>query len=119
MLNLSGNPIGKDGLKRLCDALSTSTSLQKLELLHCSLTFNEENEYLLSQLLRTNRFLICLDLSGNTVTNCHHIAAGLLRNKTLRILKFKYCFLTDQIRLMKKGEGMDCLRLECLVSVHL
>ena len=92
-LNLSRNPIGEDGLKSLCDALSTSTTVEVLELRDCSLTLNEEN---ISQLLSINNYLITLDLSDNVVTDCHHIAAGLSNNQTLRTLRLNRCNLTDQ-----------------------
>ena len=95
-LDFSHNPIGEDGLKSLCDALSTNTTLEGLILKNCSLTINEQNGFLLCQLLSTNKSLICLDLSHNTVTNCHHIAAGLSNNKTMRILSLNRCNLTDQ-----------------------
>ena len=95
-LNMSSNPFGEDGLKSLCDALSTSTTLETLEVSGCSLSLNEENGLLLKQLLSANKSLICLDLSRNIVTDCNHIAAGLSNNQTLRALWLNHCRLSDQ-----------------------
>ena len=95
-LSISRNPIGEDGLKSLCDALSTSTFLDKLKLSSCSLTLHEENGLLLRQLLDMNKSLTSLNLSLNIVTDCNHIAAGLSNNKTLRTLILRHCSLTDQ-----------------------
>ena len=95
-LNMSSNPFGEDGLKSLCDALSTSTTLETLEVSGCSLSLNEENGLLLKQLLSANKSLIRLDLSRNIVTDCNHIAAGLSNNQTLRALGLNHCRLSDQ-----------------------
>ena len=96
MLELSGNPIGEGGLKSLCEAMSTNTTLKELKLRNCSLTISEENGHSLCQLLSTNPSLRHLDLSFNKITNCTHISAGLSNNKTLRILKLQACNLTDK-----------------------
>ena len=96
-LALSDNPIGEGGLKSLCEALSTNTTLKRLDLNECSLTLGDDNGHSLSQLLRKNTFLSYLSLSRNKVTNCHQIAAGLSNNKTLRTLKLTNCDLTDEI----------------------
>ena len=96
MLNLSANPIGKGGLKSLCEALSTNTALKELYLKKCSLTFSEENGLSLYRLLSTNTSIRLLDLSRNKITNCRHIAAGLSNNKTLRVLNLYGCSLTDE-----------------------
>ncbi|XP_064391116.1 NLR family CARD domain-containing protein 3-like [Halichondria panicea] len=95
-LNLSYNAIGNNGLCTLCEALSTNTSLKTLNLANCSLTISDDNGAALYQLLNTNNSLEYLDLSGNTVTSCRHIAAGLAVNKTLRRLHLDDCELTDQ-----------------------
>ncbi|XP_064391365.1 NACHT, LRR and PYD domains-containing protein 12-like [Halichondria panicea] len=95
-LDLSFNAIGNSGLSTLCEALSTNTSLKRLDLQRCSLTISDDNGAALYQLLDTNNSLEYLDLSGNTVTSCRHIAAGLAVNKTLRILGLYNCELTDQ-----------------------
>ncbi len=95
-LDLSNNAIGNSGLSTLCEALSTNTSLKSLNLTKCSLTISDDNGAALYQLLNTNNSLEYLDLSGNTVTSCRHIAAGLAVNKTLRTLGLGYCELTDQ-----------------------
>ncbi len=95
-LTLSNNLIGNSALNTLCEALSTNTSLKSLNLAKSSLTISDDNGAALYQLLKINNSLENLDLSGNTVTNCRHIAAGLAVNKTLRSLNLSYCKLTDQ-----------------------
>ena len=95
-LSLFDNPIGEGGLKSLCEALSTSTTLEYLHLGNCSLTISEENGHLLCQLLSTNTSLSCLRLSGNMITDCHHIAAGLSNNKTLQTMVLFESGLTDK-----------------------
>ena len=95
-LDLSFNAIGNSALSTLCEALSTNISLKSLALNRCSLTISDDNGAALYQLLNTNNSLEYLDLSGNTVTSCRHIAAGLAVNKTLRTLSLGSCALTDQ-----------------------
>ena len=95
-LTLSNNPIGEGGLKSLCEALSTHTTLEYLDLNSCSLTISEENGHLLCQLLNTNTSLSHLELWFNTITDCRHIAAGLSNNKTLQTLDLSLCSLTDK-----------------------
>ena len=97
-LNLSANVIGNAELKNICEALSTNTSLKKLYLSICSLTISNNNRTALAlfQLLNENNSLEHLDLSGNTVTSCCRIAAGLAVNNTLKILTLNNCNLTDQ-----------------------
>ncbi len=95
-LNLSLNSIGNTELKNICESLSTNTSLKSLYLTESSLTISDDNGAALYQLLKINNSLEYLDLSGNTVTNCRHIAAGLAVNKTLRRLNLGSCKLTDR-----------------------
>ncbi|XP_064391065.1 NACHT, LRR and PYD domains-containing protein 12-like [Halichondria panicea] len=95
-LDLSNNALGNNGLSTLCEALSTNTSLKSLHLGNCSLTISDDNGAALYQLLDTNNSLEYLNLSFNTVTSCHHIAAALAVNKTLRTLDLSSCELTDQ-----------------------
>ena len=95
-LNLSSNVVGNTELKNICEALSTDASLKSLDLHNCSLTISDDNGAALYQLLNTNNSLEYLNLYGNTVTSCRHIAAGLAVNKTLRTLHLGYCKLTDQ-----------------------
>ena len=89
-LDLDHNPIGDGGLKRLCEALSTNTTLEELDLLYCSINSGP----LLGQLLSENTSLHRLSLSG--ITDCHSIAAGLSKNKTLRELRMCNCGLSDK-----------------------
>ena len=94
-LDLSWNSIGESGLKNLCETLSTNTTLKVLKLYKCELSLTEDNGHLLYHLLHTNTSLSCLSLSGNQLFDCHHIAAGLSNNKTLRVLWLICCGLTD------------------------
>ncbi len=73
--------------------MSTKTLLKNLDLHSCSLTISDDNGASLYQLLNTNNSLEHLFLSGNTVTSCRHIAAGLAVYKTLNL---DDCKLTDQ-----------------------
>ena len=91
-LVLTRNPIGNGGLKRLCEALSTNTTLEKLDLACCSINSGP----LLGQLLSENASLDRLNLSSNKITDCRSIAAGLSKNKTLRELKMCDCGLTGK-----------------------
>ena len=88
-LVLTRNPIGDGGLKRLCEALSTNTTL---EVLDCSINSGP----LLGQLLSENTSLHHLNLHGNKITDWRSIAAGLSKNRTLRTLLLCRCGLTDK-----------------------
>ena len=116
-LDLSKNLIGKSGLRSLCNTLSTNTTLEVLDLYRCSLTISEENGLLLYQLLSTNKSLRVLDLSGNTITNCCQIAAGLSSNETLRTLKLQDCDLTDQ-SLEELNAGLNNHIRELYINVN-
>ncbi len=94
-LYLDFNNIGSGGLRTLCEALSTNTSLKMLNLSGCLQTMSEDDEIALYQLLSKNSSLEYLNLSFNTVTSCPHIAAGLAVNTTLNSLDMHYCGLTD------------------------
>ena len=91
-LVLIGNPIGDGGLKRLCEALSTNTTLEELALAYCSINSGP----LLGQLLSENTSLHGLGLQGNRITEWRSIAAGLSKNRTLRNLSLFNCGLTDK-----------------------
>ena len=91
-LVLTHNPIGDGGLKRLCEALSTNTTLEKLRLAYCSINSGP----LLGQLLSENTSLHRLSLSSNEITDYRSVAAGLSKNRTLRELRMCYCGLTDK-----------------------
>ena len=93
-LVLDGNHIGDidAGLKRLCEALFTNTTLEELHLSYCSINSGP----LLGQLLSENTSLHYLNLQGNKITDCCSIAAGLSRNRTLRELQMCNCGLTDK-----------------------
>ncbi len=91
-LDLSGNAAGNT----LCDTLLAFTSLEILNLSDCSLEISDVNGAALYQLLINNHSLKQIDLSSNTVVSCHHIAAGLAINKTLKMLYLDHCKLTDR-----------------------
>ena len=89
---MSHNPIGDGGLKRLCEALSTNTTLEELNLAYCSINSGP----LLGQLLSENTSLHRLGLSSNEITDYRSVAAGLSKNRTLRELWMCFCGLTDE-----------------------
>ena len=68
-LDLSGNPIqdGEDGLSHLCQALTTNTYVEELNLSHCKLTITKENGQVLSRMLKTNKTLNVFSLSRNSI----------------------------------------------------
>ena len=92
-LGLDHSHIGDGGLKRLCEALSTNTTLEELNLAYCSINSGP----LLGQLLSENTSLHDLSLQGNKkITDCRSIAAGLSKNNSLRELRMCFCGLTDK-----------------------
>ena len=76
--------------------MSANTTLQYLELRYRSVTISEGNGHLLCQLLSTNTSLSHLNLRGNTINDCCHIAAGLSNSKTLQTLVLYNSDLTDK-----------------------
>ena len=97
-LKLSENRVGAEGLKFLCGALVSNTSLTDLYLYDCSIVVSEDNGPVLTEMLRRNNTLKVFDLDGNSVTEsaCHYIATGLKDNTSLRELDLSHCSLTDQ-----------------------
>ena len=97
-LKLTGNRVGAEGLKSLCGALVTNTSLTELYLYGSSIVVSEDNGPVLTEMLRRNNNLKVLRLGGNSVTDsaCHYIATGLKDNTSLRELNLAKCDLTDQ-----------------------
>ena len=91
-LVLTHNPIGDGGLKSLCEALSTNTTLEELRIAYCSINSGP----LLGQLIIENTSLRYLSLQGNKITDWRSIAAGLSKNNTLRELVLYDCGLTDK-----------------------
>ncbi len=91
-LELSGNAIGNSGLKYLCEALSTNTSLTDLVLFNCSI----DDHTTISQLLRTNTTLQHLNLTHNTINNTqfNNLCEALSTNILLKWLDLSYCSLT-------------------------
>ena len=98
-LDLSGNDVGAEGLKSLCEALVMNTSLTELDLAYCSIVVSEVNGPVLelTEVLRRNNTLEVLHFSGNILTgsSCHYIATGLKDNTSLRVLHLFNCGLTD------------------------
>ena len=111
-LDLTRNPIGDDGLSTLCEVLSTANStLEKLHLGCCELTISKQNGHLLHHLLANNTSLSFLSLLGNRVTDCCHIADGLVNNKTLTTLQMSDCKLTDE-KLEELSRGLNnCINM--------
>ena len=97
-LNLSGNRVGAEGLRSLCGALVTNTSLTELDLSLCSIVVSENNGRVLTEMLRRNNTLKVLNLSWSILTEsaCHYIATGLKDNTSLRELNLSDCGLTDR-----------------------
>ena len=97
-LFLPYNNIGAEGLKSLCEALVTNTSLTELYLSGCSIAVSEDNGPVLTEMLRRNNTLKVLSLSVNILTDsaCQYIATGLKENTSLRQLNISYCELTDR-----------------------
>ena len=98
VVDLWSNPIGADGLKSLCVALVTNTSLTNLILNSCSIVVSEDNGPALTEMLTRNNTLKYLSLGDNRLTEsgCHYISSGLRKSTSLRELKLYYCKLTDQ-----------------------
>ena len=96
-LDLSGNPIQnrEDGLSHLCEALTTNTSLEELNLSNCKLC--EACGTALCHMLKANRTLTSLDLSRNEVSkhNVASIAEGLRSNHSLKCLDLRWCGICD------------------------
>ena len=92
LLMLTGNPIGNGGLKRLCEALSTNTTLEELHLAYCSINSGP----LLGQLLSENTTLHRFVFHGNKIIDWQSIAAGLSKNRTLKELSLSICGPTDK-----------------------
>ena len=97
-LYLSRNRVGAEGLKFLCGALVTNTSLTELDLSSCSIVVSEDNGPVLTEMLRRNNTLKVLNLYKNRVTDsaCPYIVTGLKDNTSLRALGLSNCDLTDR-----------------------
>ena len=97
-LDLSENLVGAEGLKSLCGALVTNTSLTELGLSRCSIVVSEDNGPVLTEMLRRNNTLKFLKLHRNSLTAsaCHYIATGLKDNTSLRELRLYDCGITDR-----------------------
>ncbi len=93
-LSLFHNPIGNSGLSRLCEALSTNTSLKDLNLSLCSLSLDDHGA--IPQLLSTNSTLERLDLSSNVIGNneLKNLCEALSTNTSLKKLVLNNCSLT-------------------------
>ena len=97
-LDLTRNHVGAEGLKSLCGALVTNTSLTELDMYDCSIVVSEDNGPVLTEMLRRNNTLKVLHLYENSVTEsaCHYIATGLKDNTSLRELDLYDCGITDR-----------------------
>ena len=96
-LDLSGNHVGAEGLKSLCGALVTNTSLTELNLTDSSIVVSEDNGPVLTEMLKRNNTLKVLNLCRNSVTEsaCRYIATGLKDNTSLRELNLTNCELNN------------------------
>ena len=115
-LDLAGNRVGAEGLKSLCEALVTNTSVTELRLHRCSIVVSEDNGPVLTEMLRKNNTLKVLSLYGNSVTDsgCHYIATGLKDNTSLRELNLSNCELTNRlVEILSTGlnDYIEVLRL--------
>ena len=129
-LDLSCNYVGAEGLKSLCGALVTNTSLTELVLYDCSTVVSEDNGPVLTEMLRRNNTLKVVRLGGNNVTDCgcHYIAIGLKDNTSLRELNLTTCGITyrgveslstglnDYIEVLHLDEGITISGLKTLAS---
>ena len=106
-LDLTYNPLSHNGLKVLFEALSTNTTLEELVLKHCCIHIAADSGAIFGQLLSTNTSIKLLDLSSTLVSDCQHIAEGLICNKTLKILLLKDCCLTNHSIQQLSTEELD------------
>ena len=116
-LDLSGNYVDAEGLKSLCGALVTNTSLTELDLNNSSIVVSEDNGPVLTEMLRRNNTLKLLNLSWNILTEsgCHYIATDLKDNTSLRELDLSECGLMDQgVEILSTGltDYIEVLDLE-------
>ncbi|MBA0660300.1 hypothetical protein Goklo_012337, partial [Gossypium klotzschianum] len=83
-LDLSGNPIGDEGIKCLCDILVNNTGIQKLQL--NSVDLGDEGAKAIAELLKKNSTLRALELNNNMIdySGFTSLAGALLENKTIR-----------------------------------
>ena len=97
-LDLSWNIFGAEGLKSLCEALVTNTSLTELDLSSCSIVVSEDISHVLTEMLKRNNTLEVLHLLGSILTEsaCHYLATGLKDNTSLRELDLYHCGLIDR-----------------------
>ena len=86
-LNIGANHIGDQGISNIPGALKSNKTLRELLIPHCGIT----DEKPISEVLKTNRTLVKLDLSANfciTDTALISLGEGLRHNCGLEILKF-------------------------------
>ena len=89
----------KEELYHLSCAVSTNSSLAKLNLCHCSLQVTGINGPALTEMLKVNKTLQTLDMSENNGVadvGAFFIAEGLLHNSGLKHLKLRECGITAE-----------------------
>ena len=97
------------GAVHIFRALEQNSSLQKLRIsLAEGIGSSETAVTALSQMLKINKSLVVLDLSGCGVTNvmAQHIASGLVENETLQALNIN----SDQLKSEGAGYILQCLQ---------
>ena len=107
-LDLSDNPIqrGEDGLSHLCQALTSNTSIEELNLSNCKL--HKACDPALRHMLETNNTLTALNLSFNpsiSDDNVSGTAEGLRSNHSLKCLNLRLCRIRDT----EMNSLADCL----------
>jgi Ran GTPase-activating protein (RanGAP) involved in mRNA processing and transport len=98
-LNLTGDALGSTGLAEIASALYRNTSIQSLKLSSNGLD-DLASANILRELLRRNKTITELVMSGNTFGNnvaaIRCIADGFRTNTTLQLLDLTLCALDDQ-----------------------
>ncbi|KAK3223243.1 hypothetical protein Dsin_010268 [Dipteronia sinensis] len=84
-LNLSGNPIGDEGVKCLCDILVHNAGIQKLQVEYV-IYFSMQGAKAVAELLKKNSNLRFLELNNNMIeySGFTGLAEALLGNNTIR-----------------------------------
>ena len=106
---LNINTLDGAGAVHIFRALEQNSSLQKLRIsLAEGIGSSETAVTALSQMLKINKSLVVLDLSGCGVTNvmAQHIASGLVENETLQALNIN----SDQLKSEGAGYILQCLQ---------
>ena len=110
-LDLSGNPIGSEGLQSIAEAMITNASLVELYLRNCSLSVTEENGPTFTHMLQRNKTLRKLNLWLNSDFSDHQasiIINGLKENTSLKTLNLIRCNFTDEVIHLIQSSTSTC-----------